>query len=106
MLFVSAAFLPWLSDYVDLAKLPPSEIITKHISPIVSSQRYDGNGYVAESMGSITLNQSGIGLVTLAAFGTTYYQRAMAPSLNTLAPAAPTAPRRLTSPSPSASGTP
>ena len=107
MLFVSAAFLPWLSDYVDLAKLPPSEIITKHISPIVSSQRYDGDGYVAESMGSITLNQSGIGLVTLAAFGTTYYQRAMAPSMNTLAPpAAPTAPRRRILPSPSPSGTP
>jgi hypothetical protein len=80
MLLVSAAFLPWLSDYVDLAKLPTAEIITKHISPIVSSQRYEGDGYVAESMGSITLNQSGAGLVLLGAFGTTVYQRAMAPS--------------------------
>jgi hypothetical protein len=79
MLLVSAAFLPWLSDYIDLSKLPPAEIITKHISPIVSSQRYDGDGYVAESMGSITLNQSGVGLAVLGAFGTRIYERAIAP---------------------------
>jgi hypothetical protein len=36
--------------------------VTKHLSPIVSSQRYDGDGYVAESMGPITLNQAAIGL--------------------------------------------
>jgi hypothetical protein len=107
MLLLSAAFLPWLSDYVDLAKLPPSEIITKHISPIVSSQRYDGDGYVAESMGSITLSQSGVGLAILGAYGTTFYERAMAPNLNSLAPSAPpTNPKRRVSPSPSPRGTP
>ena len=107
MLLLSAAFLPWLSDYVDLAKLPPAEIVTKHISPIVSSQRYDGDGYVAESMGSITLNQSGVGLAILGAFGTRIYERATAPS-----PAAALAPRpgstlkRRAAPSPSPSDTP
>lgn len=107
MLLVSAALLPWLSDYVDLSKLPPSEIITKHVSPIVSSQRYDGDGYVAESIGSITLNQSGIGLVALGAFGTTVYQRAMTPSINILAPSpSPTNSRRRATPSPSPRGTP
>src|SRR4029077_8143430 len=51
MLFLGAAFLPWLNDYVDLTKLPPAEIVTKHLSPVVSSQLYDRNGYVAESLG-------------------------------------------------------
>ncbi len=80
MLLVSAAFLPWLSDYVELAKLPPAEIVTKHLSPIVSAQRYDSDGYVAESMGSVTLTQSGIGLAMLGAFGTRIYERATAPA--------------------------
>jgi hypothetical protein len=61
MLLMSAAFMPAISDYVDVGKLPPPEIVTKHLSPIVSSQRYDGDGYVTESTGPVTLN-IGIGL--------------------------------------------
>ena len=59
MLLMSAAFMPSISDYVDVGKLPPPEIVTKHLSPIVSSQRYQGDGYVTESTGPVTL---GIGL--------------------------------------------
>jgi len=62
MLLMSAAFVPAISDYVDAAKLPAPEVVTKHLSPIVASQRYDGDGYVAESIGPITLNQAAIGL--------------------------------------------
>src|SRR6267378_792495 len=58
MLLMSAAFMPAISDYVDVGKLPPPEIVTKHLSPIVSSQRYDGDGYVTESTGPVTLNQA------------------------------------------------
>ena len=61
MLLMSAAFMPAISDYVDVGKLPPPEIVTKHLSPIVSSQRYDGNGYVTESTGPVTL-EIGLGL--------------------------------------------
>jgi hypothetical protein len=61
MLLMSAAFMPAISDYVDVDKLPPPKIVTKHLSPIVSSQRYDGDGYVTESTGPVTLN-IGIGL--------------------------------------------
>jgi hypothetical protein len=61
MLLMSAAFMPAISDYVDVGKLPPPEIVTKHLSPIVSSQRYDGDGYVTESTGPVTLN-IGLGL--------------------------------------------
>jgi hypothetical protein len=61
MLLMSAAFMPAISDYVDVGKLPPPEIVIKHLSPIVSSQRYDGDGYVTESTGPVTLD-IGLGL--------------------------------------------
>ena len=56
MLLMSAAFMPATSDYVDAGKLPPPEIVTKHLTPLVSSQRYDGDGYVTESTGPVTLD--------------------------------------------------
>src|SRR6266568_1792825 len=65
MLLMSAAFMPAISDYVDVGKLPPPEIVTKHLSPIVSSQRYDGDGYVTESTGPVTL-EIGLGLPAVA----------------------------------------
>ncbi len=65
MLLMAAAFMPGVNDYVDLDKFPGPEVITKHLSPIVSSQRYDRDGYVAESAGPVTLNQAAIGLAVL-----------------------------------------
>lgn len=61
MLLMSAAFMPAISDYVDVGKLPPPEIVIKHLSPIISSQRYDGDGYMTESTGPVTLD-IGLGL--------------------------------------------
>jgi hypothetical protein len=60
---------------VDASKLPPPEIITKHLSPIVSSQRYDRDGYVAESVGPITLDQAAIGFAILSSFGASAGQK-------------------------------
>jgi hypothetical protein len=62
MLLMSAAFMPAVNNYVDSSKLPPPEAVTKHLSPIVSSQRYDRDGYVAESVGPVTLTQAAIAL--------------------------------------------
>jgi len=62
MLLMSAAFMPAISDYVNVGKLPEPKVVTRHLSPIVSSQRYDGDGYVAESVGPVTLNQAAIGI--------------------------------------------
>jgi hypothetical protein len=56
MLLMSAAFMPAMSDYVDVTKLPPAEIVTKHLSPIVLAQRYERDGYVTESVGPVTLD--------------------------------------------------
>jgi hypothetical protein len=76
MLLLAAAFMPGITDYVNLGKLPAPEVITKHLSPIVSSQRYDRDGYVAESVGPLTLDQSAIGLAILSGVGTAAHQKA------------------------------
>jgi hypothetical protein len=70
MLLMAAAFMPAIARSVDLVKLPSPEVIIKHLSPIVSSQRYDRDGYVAESLGPITLDQAAIGLAILSSVGT------------------------------------
>ena len=69
MLLMAAAFVPAVAGSIDPAKLPAPEVITKHLSPIVSSQRYDGDGYMAESIGPITLDQLGIGVAIFSSFG-------------------------------------
>src|SRR5438046_10694216 len=69
MLLMAAAFMPAVAGSIDAGKLPSPEIITKHLSPIVSSQRYDHDGYVAESIGPITLDQSAIGVAILSSLG-------------------------------------
>jgi hypothetical protein len=69
MLLMSAAFMPAISDYVDAGKLPPPEIVAKHLSPIVSSQRYDRDGYVTESIGPVTLSEAAVAVAIPAIFG-------------------------------------
>src|SRR6266404_356764 len=76
MLLMSAAFMPAISEHVDVDKLPPPEIVAKHLSPIVSSQRYEGDGYVEESIGPITLAQAAIGLGLPAVYWAFTRQRA------------------------------
>jgi hypothetical protein len=68
MLLMAAAFVPAVAGSIAPGKLPAPEIITKHLSPIVSSQRYDGDGYVAESIGPITLDQLGLGVAIFSSF--------------------------------------
>ena len=75
MLSVAAAFMPAVNRYVDPGKIPASEVITKHLSPIVSSQRYDRDGYVAESAGPIPLDQAAVGLAILSGVGATARQK-------------------------------
>jgi hypothetical protein len=100
MLLMAAAFMPAITRSVDLAKLPSPEVITKHLSPIVSSQRYERDGYVAESLGPITLDQAAVGLAILSSVGTGTRQQAVT-GLGSRAPAStPTPQPAITSPSP------
>jgi len=61
VLLMGAAFMPAIGEYVDVTKWPPPEVVTKHLSPIVLSQRYDRDGYVTESIGPVSLD-IGLGL--------------------------------------------
>jgi len=69
MLLMAAVFFPAVAGSIEPGRLPAPEIVTKHLSPIVSSQRYDGDGYVAESIGPITLDQLGLGVAIFSSFG-------------------------------------
>jgi hypothetical protein len=75
MLFMGAAFIPGIADTVDLSKVPAPEVITKHLSPIVMSQSYDGDGYVAESVGPVTANQALFGVAAAGGAAAYMYQR-------------------------------
>ncbi len=55
----TAAFLvPQVNDYVDLGKLPESDVIARHLSPTVLSQTYSPDGCLLESVGSFTFGQA------------------------------------------------
>jgi hypothetical protein len=99
MLLMAGAFMPAVAGSVDTTKLPSPEVITKHLSPIVSSQRYDHDGYVAESVGPITLDQSAIGVAILSSLGTAARQKAVAGVTGWGSPAT-TTPQATPSPSP------
>jgi hypothetical protein len=107
ILMMWATFMPKVNDQVDLSRVPPPEAIAKHLSPIVSSERYRADGYITESIGPITLNQSGIALVAIAALG----YRTGIPGFSGLAAPAPLVPQSIlrpsqTVPSPSPATTP
>jgi hypothetical protein len=99
MLLMAAAFMPAVAGSVDASKLPPAEIITKHLSPILSSQRYERDGYVAESIGPITLDQAAIGIAVLSGLGTSAGQRVGAGAAGLGGPSA-ASPQPISSPSP------
>lgn len=54
----AAAVSPSQSDLWDLSSLPETANITKHLNPIVYSQRAITEGLVLESRGPITINQA------------------------------------------------
>jgi hypothetical protein len=99
MLLMAAAFVPSVAGSIDPTKLPSPDVITKHLSPIVSSQRYDHDGYVAESLGPITLDQSAIGFAILSSLGSAARQKA-SPGVTGWGTSQTTTPQPISSPSP------
>jgi len=74
-----AMFNPHANDYADLSKLPSTEAISKHLSPIVYSQSTDENGTLMESTGPVTFNQTLFGLGAGAGVATfSYYNKQQA----------------------------
>jgi hypothetical protein len=67
LLSIGAAFSPAFGKNLDPSKLPPTDAIAKHLSPIVMSQRYEKEGYVTESLGPVTFRAATIGFVGIIA---------------------------------------
>lgn len=66
VLAFGAALMPGVSQYIDVAKLPPSSAISAHLDPITYSAGRVPGGYLMESRGPITFHQA----VLLGAGGT------------------------------------
>jgi hypothetical protein len=75
VLVMGAAFMPGIADTVELSKLPPVDVITKHLSPIVMSQSYDRDGYVSQSVGPVPLYQTLLGAVTTGSAAAAIYRQ-------------------------------
>jgi hypothetical protein len=99
-LVMGAAFMPSIADTVDLSKLPDAETITRHLNPIVMSQWYDRDGYVAESVGPIPLYQTILAAVVATTARSGFYQSQM------LAPQRATGPAKTPASRPAPSATP
>ena len=88
ILQMSAAFVPSLSERLDPNKLPPTEVITKHLSAVVASQSYIDGGYRSESAGPITMGQAAIA-AGAAYVGAMIFQQHQDKSSALFAPVAP-----------------
>jgi hypothetical protein len=77
MLIMGAAFFPAIADAVDLSKVPAPEVVTRHLSPIVVSQSYEGDSYRMESVGPVSIYHSAIGLAAVSGAGAKFYQSQM-----------------------------
>ncbi len=75
MLVMAAAFVPGIAGKVDLGKLPPPEVITRHLSPLVLSQNYQSDGYVTEAVGPVSLYQAALGIASAAGAASSFYQK-------------------------------
>ena len=103
MLIMGAAFVPSIAQTVDLNKVPPAEVITRHLSPIVVSQSYVEDGYRTESIGPVSIYHAAAGIAVATGAGATWYRANMSPGGTTsIAPMA----AGLPSPSPSLEPTP
>ncbi len=55
-----SSFMPGADQFIDASKLPQTETISKHLTPIIFSQTRLEDGYLLESSGPITMNQAAI----------------------------------------------
>lgn len=68
-LMLGAGFMGEAGKQVDLAKLPATETIAKHLGPVVFSKHRDGEGVLMESVGPITTHELVVGIGAGSIFG-------------------------------------
>ncbi|HEY2801490.1 MAG TPA: hypothetical protein VGI85_12900 [Chthoniobacterales bacterium] len=102
LLLLGATIYPAWGNKFDASKLPPADAITKHLSPIVMSDRYVSDGYLTESVGPIPWHGAIAGFATIAGGLFFYFHQGTkaggflhpkaaipAPSVSTVVPAVP-----------------
>jgi len=94
ILVMAAAFMPRISDTVELGKVPAAEVVTKHLSRMVMSQRYETDGYLTEAVGPVSIYQAAIAISALTGVGARLYQNPPPSGMSSspFAPAAPSLP--------------
>jgi hypothetical protein len=108
LLAMGAAFLPALAETIDVSKLPSAEVVARHLGPTVMSQSYRGDGYVAESVGSIPFYQTVIGTIAIGAVAGGIPRHQTQPAVSLTPPINRTPPRLMppSAPSPRPTGSP
>ncbi len=103
LLTMGATLYPAWNKTVDLAKFPPADAITKHLSPIVMSQRYETDGYVTESIGPVTFRQATVGIAAAVIGSLEYFHEGLKVPVLSASPATSpsSSPSTIPSPSPS-----
>ncbi len=66
ILVIAGTMSPDMAKVIDVEKLPDTEVISRHLSPILYTNRQTADGIIVESSGPITFSQ-GAGLVGVGA---------------------------------------
>ncbi len=74
MLVMAAAFMPGISKTVELGKLPAADVVARHLSPMVVSQRYETDGYLTESVGPVSVYQAIICMAAVTGAGANLWE--------------------------------
>jgi len=69
VILFGAQVMPGMSGVIDTSKLPQTDTIAKHLSPVILSQRCVEGGVLIESSGPLTVSQLALGLAAGAAAG-------------------------------------
>ncbi len=85
-MLIMAALVPSVAEAVDLGKLPAVEVITKHLSPWITSQSYQGDGYRVESVGPFSIFQAAVGGMAVSGASPAFYRKHLSPPSPAVAP--------------------
>ena len=63
VIIFGAAVMPGFTEWVDPSKLPQTEVVARHLPPMILSERNLNDGILIESSGPITMGQAVAGIV-------------------------------------------
>jgi len=69
VILFGVAVNPDAAQFIDTSKLPATDVLTRHLGPLVYSQQSSPDGVLIESSGPITMNQAALLIAAGAAYG-------------------------------------